>query len=166
MIYEATDHLSPITQGDILSNCPFLEARYTTEFALEVVQDISNVIVLTQACDIAQGKVSYLVTAKIYSAKLLVEQGILKDKLIREQIRRHQVYGWYFLPACNNDPDMEESLVDLRNLCTLPLKMVEQLVADGSRMGRLMSPFREHLAKHFADTYSRIPLPDHCPTMP
>jgi len=30
----------------------------------------------------------------------------------------------------------------------------------GHRRARLLSPYREHLAKHFADTFSRIGLPE------
>jgi len=34
------------------------------------------------------------------------------------------------------------------------------LPGKGHRRARLLSPYREHLAKHFADTFSRIGLPE------
>jgi hypothetical protein len=42
--------------------------------------------------------------------------------------------------------------------------MINSLLAalsrSGRRRARLLSPCREHLAKHFADTFSRIALPE------
>ncbi|MBI2805899.1 MAG: hypothetical protein HYX68_13040 [Planctomycetes bacterium] len=36
---------------------------------------------------------------------------------------------------------------------------VQTLRSADKRRARLLTPYREHLAKHFADTYSRIGLP-------
>jgi hypothetical protein len=35
-----------------------------------------------------------------------------------------------------------------------------KLARAGRRRARLLSPYREHIAKHFADTFSRIGLPE------
>ena len=37
--------------------------------------------------------------------------------------------------------------------------MLEHGVKQGSRICRVATPYREHLAQHFATTYSRIGLP-------
>ena len=81
---------------------------------------------------------------------------MLKESMIRDQVSRHRVYGWYFLPAGGNFP---ESLVDLRDLHTLPRAFLEQLVGEGKRVCRIETPYREHMAQHFSVTYSRIGLP-------
>jgi hypothetical protein len=44
-------------------------------------------------------------------------------------------------------------------LHTVPRAVLEQLLTDGKRVCRLLSPYREHLAQHFAVTYMRIGLP-------
>ena len=51
-------------------------------------------------------------------------------------------------------------IVDLRQLHTVRLDLLTALSVSGRRRARLLSPFREHLAKHFADTFSRIALPE------
>jgi hypothetical protein len=66
------------------------------------------------------------------------------------------VYGWYSLPKGNQ---VEESLVDLRSVHTIPRGILEQLIAEGNRITRIATPYREHMAQHFSTTYSRIALP-------
>ncbi|MCA9265056.1 MAG: hypothetical protein KDA60_14450, partial [Planctomycetales bacterium] len=87
----------------------------------------------------------------------LVDAGLLKPKSIVDNVRNHRVYGWYFLPADNEFP---ESIVDLRDIHTLPRQMLAELVHSGKRVVSLDSPYREHLAQHFTVTYGRIGLPE------
>jgi hypothetical protein len=61
---------------------------------------------------------------------------------------------------------LPESIVDLHDLHTVPRAVLERLIADGKRLGRLLSPYREHLAQHFAVTYMRIGLPAPFETQP
>ena len=42
---------------------------------------------------------------------------------------------------------------------TVRVDLLLTLCQRGQRRARLLSPYREHLAKHFADTFSRIGLP-------
>ena len=62
----------------------------------------------------------------------------IKAANIRGSVRAQRVWSLYFLPA-NAD------------LCL--------------RLARVQTPYREHLAKHFADTFSRIGLPQPYETM-
>jgi hypothetical protein len=154
-MYRQADRDAPLTQGDIIDGCPLLiwedspSPRQAGEF-------IGRIIVLTQACDLAQEKTTRVVTALVHDAKKLVDTGILKSRVIQEQVRFHRVFGWYFLPATDR---LDESIVDLRDLHTLPRSILEDLLHQGNRMCQLESPYREHLAQHFALTYARIGLP-------
>jgi hypothetical protein len=76
------------------------------------------------------------------------------------------VFGWYFLPAAPPPIGLPESLVELRDLHTLPRSVLERLVAEGKRVCRIQTPWREHLTQHFAVTYSRIALPEPYETQP
>lgn len=71
----------------------------------------------------------------------------------------------YFLPA-SVELGLSEMIVDLRQLHTVRLDLLTALAQAGRRRGRLPSPYREHLAKHFADTFSRIGLPEPYETEP
>ena len=153
----------PLSQGDILDDCPLV---FWKEQAREVAEGDkpqsleSRVIILTQACDLANNKTTRAVVAVVHAAVDLVNAGLLKGNVIRDQVRRHQVYGWYFLPADMTLPGFPESLVDLRDLHTVPKSILEELQGHGKHVGRLVTPYREHLAQHFSVTYSRIALPE------
>jgi len=95
--------------------------------------------------------------AVVHETEMLVSEGILKPQVIRDQVRRHRVFGWYFLPA---QGDMPESIVNLRELHTINRELLEELLEQGLRRVSLATPDREHLAQHFAVTYSRIALPE------
>ena len=69
-----------------------------------------------------------------------------------------RVHGWYFLPR-SASLALPESIVDLWVPHTVRLNVLEQLCREGLRLAHLESLYREHLAQHFANTYSRIGLP-------
>lgn len=76
------------------------------------------------------------------------------------------MYGWYFLPTAPQPLALPESIVDLRDLHTVSRAVLERLIADGKRVCRIKTPYREHLAQHFAVTYMRIGLPEPYETEP
>ena len=58
--------------------------------------------------------------AQVHDAQTLVETGVLKGTVIRDQMRRHLVFGWYFLPAATTPVSVPESLIDLRDVHSVP----------------------------------------------
>lgn len=122
------------------------------------VTAIARVYVLTQTCDLTQGKATQVVVAPILNAGDLVASGALKAADVRGNIRAGRVHGWYFLPK-SASLGLPESIVDLRTLHTVRLDLLQELCQAGKRIAHLESLYREHLAQHFAYTYSRIGLP-------
>lgn len=147
---------TPLQQGEIIDGCPILSWSFIDDQWI-ATESLERVIVITQACDIANEKTTRLQVALVHSASKLVSNGILKAKAITDQVRRHRVYGWYFLPDGDNFP---ESIVDLRDLHTIPKNLLLELASRDNRIIAISSPYREHLAQHFAVTYSRIGLPE------
>jgi hypothetical protein len=169
MMYEGSSVESPLSQGDVIEGCPLFsldDPNAVADLTVSPVRWQSRIVVLTQACDLAQTKTMRVVVAPVYSAQKLVDRGILKTSLIRDQIRRGTVYGWYFLPTAPEPLVMPESVVDLRDLHTVSRAVLERLIADGKRVCRIRTPYREHLAQHFAVTYMRIGLPGPYKTEP
>ena len=162
MIYQQVPADELLTQGDVLDDCPVFRATP----AGEPERFSARVVVLTQACDIVQSRSGRVVVARVYAATQLVERGELKAPAVRDQVRRGQVFGWYYLPAAPEPIALPESIVNLRDLHTVPRELLEKLAADGKRVGRLLTPYREHLAQHFAVTYMRIALPEPYETHP
>lgn len=161
MIYAIPDPGDPLSQGDIIDRCPLVywvweSDQHGSPVARSTMSD-ERVIVLTQSCDLANTKTSRVQVALVHEAQRLVHEGLLKSQTIHDQILRHCVYGWYFLPAGDGLP---ESLVDLRDVQTVPRELLEEQVRHGRRLTTLVTPYREHLAQHFAVTYSRIALPE------
>lgn len=115
MIWQSNLDGVSLSQGDVFTDFPLLlrEGRGANR---QLVERSLRVITLTQACDLAQAKTSRVVVAVIHETQRLVDDGVLKAAMIRDQIRTHRVYGWYFLP---NGPEMPESLVDLHDLHTV-----------------------------------------------
>src|SRR6266404_1736185 len=98
MIYQEQPLLEPLSQGDILDACPIVDLPANfPEGKIEIWNN--RVIILTQACDLAQGKASKVVVALVHAGASVVEQGLLKAAVIRDQVRRGQVHGFYYLPA-------------------------------------------------------------------
>jgi len=162
MIYVNPVPGEPLSQADIFDACPIFGLETTGQevnLSAAPARWQERVIVLTQACDLAQAKTTKVLVALLHAAQVLVGQGVLKAPTIRDQVRRGLVYGWYFLPAAPAPIALPESIIDLHDLHTVPRAVLERLIADGKRVCRLVSPYREHLAQHFAVTYMRIGLP-------
>ena len=155
MIYRIVPADELLTQGDIIEGCTVV--RVLPDGSVDEI--LERVIVMTQACDIVQAKADQIVVAVLYTTDEIVQQGQLKAPAIRDQLRRGQIFGWYFLPAADAPIPLPESIVNFRDLHTVPRSLLEKLAAAVNRVCRLLSPFREHLAQHFAVTYMRIALP-------
>jgi hypothetical protein len=168
-MYEPLSNDALLSQGDIIDDCLLpisIDPTRVIGTGVEQVAMRARVIVLTQACDLAQSKTTKVLVAVVSEARLLVEQEILKPAMIRDNIRRHQGYGWYFLPVGESPVPFPESIVDLRELHTLHRGILERLISESKRVCRLGTPFREHLAQHFGATYTRIGLPEPYATEP
>ena len=102
MIFGTPAPEEPLSQADVFDACPIFGLEMSdqnTDLNAAPARWQERVIVLTQACDLAQTKTTKVLVALVHPAQLLVERGILKAQAIRDQIRRGQVYGWYYLPA-------------------------------------------------------------------
>jgi hypothetical protein len=168
MLYEVPAPAEPLTQGDVLDDCPLFRLQVTADIDLDAnpTRWHARVLVLTQACDLAQAKSTKVLVAMVQTAQFVVDQGVLKASAVRDQVRRGLVYGWYFLPAASSPIPLPESIVDLREVHTVARPVLERLCSDGKRICRLVTPYREHLAQHFAVTYMRIGLPTAYETEP
>jgi hypothetical protein len=77
-----------LTQGDIIDDCPILswtnlQSSDSTQW--ELGQSKERVIVLTQACDLANAKTTKVQVAIVHDAQRIVQAQILKPAQIRDQ---------------------------------------------------------------------------------
>ena len=102
---------------------------------------LARVVVLTQACDLSQAKSGRVLVAQVHDAQKLVDAGVLKGTVVRDHVRRHLVFGWYFIPAATAPIPLPESLVDLRDIHSVPRVVIEQLIVGGKRVATFASPY-------------------------
>jgi hypothetical protein len=151
----------PIDQGDLIEGCPVAEVRSfdpANPSGTDVRTVPVRVVVLTQTCDLANEKTNLVSVAEVFDAQFFVDQKLLKPADIKGPLRSGRIWGLYFLPA-DAALGLGEMIVDLRRLHTVKLDLLRTLCRAGKRRGRVGPLYREHLAKHFADTFSRIGLP-------
>ncbi len=78
-MYQRPRSEEPVSQGDILDDCPLLfwEVRPSdTGAELEPATIRARVVVLTQACDLAQEKATRVLVAVVHGAPYLVDAGL------------------------------------------------------------------------------------------
>ncbi len=125
MIFDLPPPEDPVDQGDIIDGCPLFHhetfdlAALLSERELDtVVGTYGRVLVLTQTCDLAQGKSSAVLVAAVRDAREMVRKSIFKAIDVQEPIRAGRVFGWYYLPGFESS-GLPESVVDRRQLHTI-----------------------------------------------
>ena len=162
-MYDGVRPDEPLSQGDIVDGCPvFYVSASDSPLDLEAppIRWWARVVVLTQACDLVQMKTASVLVAVMHPAAELVQSGKLSAAAIRDHVRRGRSFGWYFLPAARDPLDLTESIIDLRDVHSVSREVLDHLCQTGKRVCRITTPYREHLAQHFAVTYMRIGLPE------
>ncbi len=162
MIYRLPPVEDPVDQGDIIEEYPAIipPAFDVNDIHVAEIETVSSrVIVLTQTCDLATQKVNAVLCAVVFEAQGLIDQKLIKAADVRGPIRAGRVFGWYYLPK-SVELNLPEMIVDFRQLHTVRLEMLTGLCRLGKRRARVQPLYREHLARHFGDTYSRIGLPE------
>ena len=162
MIYRIPPIEDDIDQGDIIDECPTIipptfDVNDIRSAKIDAVP--SRVVVLTQTCDLANRKVAGVLCAVIFEAQALIDKQIVNKAEVRGPIRAGRVFGWYYLPK-SFDLKLPEMIVDFRQLHTVRLDVLTALCRLGKRRARVEPLYREHLARHFGDTYRRIGLPE------
>jgi len=176
--YEAVPGNAGILQGDFIFNCPLLvwKADATIEGAgddeelasqFEIVAD--DVVVMTQACDLEQRKVSEVVVCSMHTldeAKTLwlkqQQSGTGENawKKYFEKINSGSVWNLAVLNRGEaNGLTTAHRVVDFHDIATVPLKYLETIVAKRGPRLRLRPPYREHLSQSFARYFMRVGLP-------
>ncbi len=76
-----------LSQGDMLDDCPILVWKLAPpplDLVVPPEVRIIRVVVLTEACDLAQDKTTRVVVAPVYEAAELVARNILKAGTVRD----------------------------------------------------------------------------------
>ena len=149
-----------ITQGDIFFDCPIPvpvsvdtagEATAGSQTEIEIKR--YDVVVMSQACDIEQGKVDDIILCPLSKLDEIAQPNNAKG---REELRRGNVVGRHLL---NKADGFEFHVVEFRYVFSLPKDFLQEFAGKASRRLRLLPPYREHLAQAFARFFMRVGLP-------
>ena len=160
-------------QGDILYDCPYFE---TTRKGDECLTDIvlHDVVILTQSCDLAHGKVGKILVApwvglsdfmqnwlcEIRRRDPKKEQLSSKDKRSLFKHLSEGIYpGYHILNKCEESGLLDYPIIDFRNAYSVALAELERVDCAQKRILRLRTPYREHLSQAFARFFMRVGLP-------
>jgi hypothetical protein len=160
---------SEILQGDFLDHCPVLVPTAEAQLELDGNEEIeaerldTNVVVMSQSCDLQNKKLDLVLVCPVFKYTELSEQdqySYLRSSKIKEKLRRGEVPGYHVLRQCEIENwDRPVSLVDFRNVYTVPFVFLERFIGERSPRLRLMPPYREHLSQAFARFFMRVGLP-------
>lgn len=175
--YEAVAGNAGILQGDLILDCPLLvwkqdpqlEGEGKDEELANLFEIVSeDVVVMTQACDLEQKKVTEVVVCSLHSLEEIralwaqTQQGA-NDKAWQNffsKINSGSVWNFAVLNRGEaNGLSTAHRVVDFHDISTVPLKFLQKVATKrGSRL-RLRPPYREHLSQSFARYFMRVGLP-------
>jgi hypothetical protein len=191
--YTIVDSNQALTQGDMVFDCPLMawkpgpielsgqQATVVLKGAIQAV--VADVISMTQACDLEQGKVRNVTLCPHLSlnefrndweAKLSANNQLpaTPNKLEKSwarfctDIRDGHMWNLAMLNLRRQAPlAIEHRIVDFHEVFTVPRSFLESFVRQrGGERLQLLSPYREHLSQAFARFFMRVGLPTNVET--
>ncbi len=159
-----------LRQGDFLPHClvPTFDHILTGTSAQEIVTDEYDLIVVTQSCDLEQGRVRLVAACPIYPVpQFELANPAFAKKGRWNEVLKGRVEGLHLLASPTNPDDSRNALVvDFREIYSLPLAYLLDRAIQLAPRWRLRSPFLEHFSQAFARFFMRVGLPSTIPPFP
>lgn len=173
--YSEVEYSDGITfeQGDILKDCPYYNVTRDEDDCKTEIK-LYNVVILTQSCDMANGKIDKVLVAPwlplsdIFAQDLAFKQRKNPQKLQLSKDDKRSSFkhlkdgvrpGYHML---NKDPEVglyDFPIVDFKNTYSIPLREMLEVAKKQGRFTRMNSPYKEHLSQAFARFFMRVGLP-------
>jgi len=159
--YEVVGSKDNILQGDFIEDCPVIIPPSVLHDEIEACVRNYNTVIMSQSCDLVQGKIDLVLMCPIWSLNELGEiQPYYKNRKGREALRRGHIPGYHLLNKCEiDDFETDFLVVDFRSVYSVSFNFVIDFVKKRERRLRLLSPHREHLSQAFARFFMRVGLP-------
>lgn len=160
-----------VLQGDLLAGFPVPRIVDGASWpiqpgaVLKAEFQISDVVVLTQSCDLENDKIDDILLAQTIpwpdAVNSEVARGnmVVKSKRFREALVAGNVPNFALLHNREQPPGLPWSVVSFSRLFTAPKAFLVRFAADAGPRLRLRSPYREHLAQAFSRFFMRVGLP-------
>ncbi len=168
--YELMEDASEITQGDIIKNCPVpILKKFTGEEEGKIIDaeiEIIDGIIMTQACDIANGKVENIILCSIISKSEFERQqsdlGRTKKEIGKniESIRKGHQNAYHIINRYKTEEFSQDYyIINFKDIFSIPVELAKTVAKSNRKRLRLCPPYREHLSQAFARYFMRVGLP-------
>ncbi len=191
--YHLKENTDKLEQGDIILQCPVL--TWSSSGSIDVLTPenlkdkvrpwIADVVVMTQACDIEQGKVEDIIlcphtplsSLKVdwesdfdrrepYPNSNSIDNQRWRNKKktgwgnVCEQIKNGSRWNYSMIEDFTEDSfTMEKRIVDFHTVFSLPKPFLQKFIATGPKRLMLLPPYREYLSQAFARYFMRVGTP-------
>jgi len=159
-----------LAQGDWLPNCLLPVFPADLEYgenapAISTPIDRTDLIVVTQSCDLENEKVSFVALCPIHSLDAFeAVNPECKKKSFWETVRKGRVEALHLLASPTTPVNNRAALVvDFGHIISLPLAYAAQHAMEPGERWRLQSPYLEHFSQAFARFFMRVGLPSAIP---
>lgn len=151
-----------LEQGDLIASCPFDRVAVLGEADRRTF----DVIVLSQSCDLAHGKLELVQVCPYWDLEVFAQKSeVFRGKRGREELRRGNLPGYHLLNRCELPEKPTDFLVlDFRKQFAVDFVTMKSLAGGQHPRLRLLPPYREHLAQALARFYMRVGLPVDIPS--
>ncbi len=152
------DPVETLDQGDILLSCPVLAFQQNTPFPVPADNVPGDkleidVLILTQACDFEQHKVTNVLVCRHEPASQVGKSK--QSEIIKGRQPRYAMLN----KSSFAEREMELRIVDLSDIYQIPIEFVRQVADAQTPRLRLLPPYREHVSQAFARFWMRVGLP-------
>lgn len=157
-----------LEQGDFITDCPVVIPSVTNlEEGMEVTANVEiyNVVILTQSCDLENGKVENVLVCPYYWFEDFMKglpEGDQKKKGREKKVRELKQGLQPAYHALNKDAEKglsDNPVVDFRNVYGVHIDYLKEHVKAQEKRIRLNPPYKEHLSQAFARFFMRVGLP-------
>jgi hypothetical protein len=153
-----------LAQGDLLPGCrvpEFGESFGNEEAEQEIAVRESDLIIVTQSCDLQNDKVALVALCPVHTLEVFEQSNPnFKTRNRWETVRKGQQPGLHLLASPETPDDNRSALVvDFGEIHSLPPGYVKRHAAQIGLRWRLESPFLEHFSQALARYFMRVGLP-------
>jgi hypothetical protein len=163
-----------LRQGDYLPGCSIpVSDFYSPDYdenlgeekqSLRVDIGLSDLIVITQSCDLENQKAPLVAFCRIFTISKFEEVNTSFTGKKWNEVRKGKVEGLHLLGSFSDPVDSRSALVvDFRQIHSLPIAYVTHHARSLGDRWRLRSPYLEHFAQGFARFFMRVGLPSSIP---
>lgn len=163
-----------LEQGDLIKQCPIFVPDYPPtlleHLSISEIEEYSeiegewqtyNIIVMSQSCDLENGKLKMVAICPYWSLEQFGSMGkeFTLPKTL-EEIKRGNRPSYHMLDACNLDEMKQgEQIVDFRTIYSVPYSFLRKFASSQGKRLRLLSPYKEDFSQAFGKFFMRIARP-------